>query len=407
MKIAKIAEFPFRFKPWRSRHARLIARDLISKTPQPEHDDAVHLEATVDWLCRAQDVRANCTDRGGVSGGWSFEDGWLPSYPYTSGYLVETFVAAAGFVGRTDLLERSQRIIDWLLSIQRDDGAFPGHFGESGSHPVIFNTGQIMHGMLAGYHRFKKLRCLDAALRAGRWLARLQEGDGSWRRYEHLGISHTYNTRTAWALLATGLVAGERSLVEAAVRNLDWAMAQQRDTGWFDKNAFAQAQQPFSHNVAYAIRGFIECGALLREDSYFAAAQRAAHALAKVQRADGWIAGTLDAQWRSKARYACLSGNAQMALCWMRLAQERGIDEFRDSAKRAVGFIKRQQRVADADLTVRGGVAGSAPIWGDFARFEFPNWAAKFFADALMMQMSDQAVPPLMIEPASLAPAQA
>ena len=43
-------------------------------------------------------------------------------------------------------------MIDWELSIQLSDGAFPGHFGEAGSRPVIFNTGQIMHGLIAGYY---------------------------------------------------------------------------------------------------------------------------------------------------------------------------------------------------------------------------------------------------------------
>ena len=31
--------------------------------------------------------------------------------------------------------------------------------------------------------------------------------------------------------------------------------------------------------------------------------------------------------------------------------------------------------------------------------FEFPNWAAKFFADALMMEMADTAVPPVASRP--------
>ena len=34
---------------------------------------------------------------------------------------------------------------------------------------------------------------------------------------------------------------------------------------------------------------------------------------------------------------------------------------------------------------VRGAVAGSYPIWGGYIRFGFPNWAAKFLADAIMM----------------------
>jgi hypothetical protein len=45
------------------------------------------------------------------------------------------------------------------------------------------------------------------------------------------------------------------------------------------------------------------------------------------------------------------------------------------------------QRLGDAADEVRGGIAGSWPIWGAYSRFEFPNWAAKFFADALMLEM--------------------
>ena len=151
MSLLKLAAAPFRYHPWRARHARLIGRDLFSKWSQPQYTHEDHLRAAIDWLCLAQDVRNDMPDAGGVAAGWSFEDGWLPSYPETSGYIVETFIAAAAAIKRPDLLDRASRIIDWELSLQRADGAFPGHFGEPGSQPVVFNTGQIMHGMLAGH----------------------------------------------------------------------------------------------------------------------------------------------------------------------------------------------------------------------------------------------------------------
>jgi hypothetical protein len=77
-------------------------------------------------------------------------------------------------------------MIDWELSIQHADGAFPGHFGEPGSQPVIFNTGQIMHGMLAGYLQLGRAECRESAVRAGQWLARQQDDDGCWRKFEHV-----------------------------------------------------------------------------------------------------------------------------------------------------------------------------------------------------------------------------
>jgi hypothetical protein len=84
-----------------------------------------------------------------------------------------------------------------------------------------------------------------------------------------------------------------------------------------------------------------------------------------------------------------------MALDWMRLAQEGKDSGFRDHARRAIGYVQRRQRLNDRDPVIDGAVAGSAPIWGRYSMFEFPNWAAKFFADALMMEMSDTAIPPV------------
>ena len=398
--IPNLIALPFRYKPWRRRHLRLIKRDLSGAVPRAQGEPREHLVAAIDWLCRAQDVRNGKADSGGVSAGWSFEDGWLPSYPETSGYIVETFIAAARVLERPKLVQRAHRIVDWELCIQHPDGAFPGHFGEPGSRPVIFNTGQIMHGMLAGYLQLGRPECLKSAVRAAHWLARHQDADGCWRKFEHNGVPHTYNTRATWALLATALVSGDAALKAAAVRNLDWALAQQQESGWFANNAFTPERKPFSHTIAYAIRGFLECGVLLENERYFDAALKAARALAGAQREDGWLAGTYDERWAPAASYSCLTGVAQMSLNWTRLAQETADVALREPAQRGLAFLSAQQSLDDPDEVVRGAIAGSAPIWGDYSRFEFPNWAAKFFADALMMDLADIAVPPVTRVPA-------
>jgi len=84
-----------------------------------------------------------------------------------------------------------------------------------------------------------------------------------------------------------------------------------------------------------------------------------------------------------------------MALCWVRLAQITGDKDFRDAAGRAIAYVKRIQHLEHNDHVVRGAIPGSAPIWGAYSRFEFPNWAVKFFADALIMDMANVAVPPV------------
>jgi len=398
MNPMNLLALPFRYKPWRPRHLRLIMADVSGTSAQPEQDHQTHLRATIDWLCRAQDVRDNQSDAGGVSAGWSFEDGWLPSYPETTGYIIETFLAAAKVLERPELIQRAERMIDWELSIQQDDGAFPGHFGEPGSRPVIFNTGQIMHGMLAGYLQLGRDDCLDAAVKAGEWLARHQDEDGCWHRFEHNDTAHVYNTRGTWALLKTALVAGEPKLKQAAIANLDWALSQQTKSGWYATNAFTPERSPFTHTIAYAIRGFLESGVLLNEERYLDSALKAAHAMAKVQQDDGWLAGTYDENWQANASYCCLTGVAQMSLNWTRLAQDANAPELREAARLGLSYLKKNHCTSSSDEVVCGGVAGSTPIWGDYSRFEYPNWAAKFYADALMMDLADVAIPPVTIK---------
>lgn len=395
--LKKLLSLPMRYRPWYPQHLHLIGADVLSASSQPVQENGVHLSAAIDWLCRAQDLRNGQADAGGVSAGWSFEDGWLPSYPETSGYIAETFLAASRVLERVELVDRAGRILDWELSIQNQDGSFPGHFGEAGSQPVIFNTGQIMHGMVAGYQELGREECLKAAVRAGYWMLDKQDDDGCWRRSVHNGIPHTYNTRAAWALMRTGLLSSEQTLVDGAVKNMEWALSQATGSGWFRQNAFKTGEAPFTHTIAYAMRGLIEGGVLVDRPDFIQATAKAARALAAAQRDDGWLTGQFDDHWQPVGSYSCLTGVAQVAGNWQRL-EHIGIDgDWQGPIDRAITFMKRNQRILSNNEPQDGGTAGSTPIWGRYSRFEFPNWAAKFFADLLLMEMSEEVVPPLIV----------
>jgi len=382
--VDALAGLPYRYQSWRPRHVDLLLRNLGGRPQESTLDDKTHLAAALNWLCLAQDVRDGRSDAGGVSAGWHFRDGWLPAYPETTGYIVETFIDSANALKRPDLIGRAHRMIDWELTLQHADGAFPGRYGEPGSKPVIFNTGQIMHGLVAGHLRLNRPECLATAVRAGVWLAEQQDVDGCWRRSQHNDIPHTYDTRASWALLRTSLVAQEPGLRSAATRQLDWALQQQDADGWFDNNAFTSGAIPFTHTIAYAIRGFLESALLLGDERYLGAARKAALALAKLQRSDGWLAGAYGRNWRPKASYCCLTGVAQMAIIWAILAVNCREIEFASHARLALAYLKQHHHVAARDAVIRGGMAGSYPIWGTYERFCYPAWAAKFFADAVI-----------------------
>ncbi|HZI40823.1 MAG TPA: hypothetical protein VFD67_03950, partial [Gemmatimonadaceae bacterium] len=104
--------------------------------------------------------------------------------------------------------------------------------------------------------------------------------------------------------------------------------------------------------------------------------------------AEGFIPATFDPLWRPTARYSCLTGNAQIAAQWFRLHDVQGDREFLDGAHRATRYLKTLQDCQTMNSNVRGAVKASHPIWGRYLFGSYPNWAAKFFMDALMMEQA-------------------
>jgi len=345
---------------------------------------AAHLDATMRWLCRAQDAYPP----GGVSIDYSLVHGWRPGYPETTGYIIPTFIKYAKVADQNDYVERAVRMADWELSIQEPDGSFKGGPWGSNLGSFVFDTGQILFGLIDAHKVTGQDKYLQAAVRACDWLVQVQDPAGMWKRNTYHGIAHVYYTRVAWGLAEVGVHTGNRAYVEAACRNADWVLAQQLPNGWFDQAGFTDRghQAPFTHTIAYTIEGLLELGACVARREYVDAAQRSADALLAIC-PDGFFYGTYDRHWTSRDRYSCLTGNAQIALIFFRLYQLRGDDRFLPAARAINRFLCHCQYTDGAPQTA-GAISGSYPIWGGYQRFTFPNWAAKFFADALLLDMS-------------------
>ena len=113
-----------------------------------------------------------------------------------------------------------------------------------------------------------------------------------------------------------------------------------------------------------------------------------------MQRKDGSFAGRYADGWKPIGSWYCgLSGVAQMSIVWSRIGQIEGHRRFQGNVDQALVFLKRAHRITGKKDYLDGAVAGSVPIWGRYAMFEFPNWAAKFFSDALMCDMTGVPIP--------------
>lgn len=251
--------------------------------------------------------------------------------------------------------------------------------------PSVFNTGQIVLGLLSAFQETDNERYRNAVADACDWLVDQQTQAGYWDEHDYQGAAHAYSTRVAWALLKAAAVLSDRAGAyrDAACRNLHWAVDLQRPNGWFEKAAFEPGGTPFLHTIAYTVRGLLEGGWLLDDDSLVDAARHTADELLALQRTEGILKGAYDVEW-SPSWYYCLTGNAQMAVVWLRLFAHTGSRRYQLAARAALEFLKKYQ-VPEGTPRIRGALGGSFPLFGRYMYLRYPNWAVKFLVDALLL----------------------
>lgn len=361
-------------------------QDRVGPRPEPSSVN-VHLAAAADWLARAQDA----TPDDGVAAWYDIKThSWQASYPETTGYIIPTLYDYAAFSGRLEFAERARRMAEWETAIQLPGGGVrAGTVDSETVAPTIFNTGQVLFGWLRAWQETGNDKFRTAANRAADWLVEAQDPDGAWRRYASPFAKfqlNAYNTRVAWALAQAGRALEDVRYSNAARANVEWALTRAQKNGWLEDNCLSDNDHPLTHTIAYSLRGIVETGALLGETRFVDFAARIARALAAAQRDDGALPGRLNADWRPAARWTCLTGNAQIAINWLRLAGFTGDDTLRAHARRANQFNMRTQRLDKTSPGLRGAIKGSFPVDGGYMAYRCPNWAAKFFMDSLMLE---------------------
>lgn len=344
------------------------------------------IDSGVAWLCLAQD--GSLSHDGGVADLYSLIEGWGSSYPETTGYIIPTFLTYAKLRSDNTVRERARRMLDWLVSIQFPDGSFQGGtISAEPKLPTVFNTGQILIGLAAGVREFGD-EYFEPMRRAADWLVKVQEPDGSWRKFESPFVDpgeKTYCAHVAWGLLEATRVAPDRYYAEAALANLHWTVSEQNAVGWFAKCDFDNPDQPLTHTLAYAWRGVLEGYVFARDSEFLVASQKAADGFLRAMQVDGFIPGRVRSDWRAAVEWACLTGSAQIVHCWLLLYQLTGEERYRDAGYLANSYVRRLVRTTGPPEVV-GAVKGSFPIDGDYCEYSYVNWACKFFVDANMLE---------------------
>lgn len=338
------------------------------------------LQSVIGWILRAQ--RPN----GGVSAYYSVLSGYSEAYPEVTGYLIPTLYDFARLRNDQNAIRVAELATNWLLSLQMPSGAFPAGLEKRDGQPSIFNTGQILQGLVRAYAETRNPQILRAGIAAGDWLIGQQKSDGSWSGPgAYQGVAHVYYTMVSWALSELEGHAADSRFSVAAERNLDWVLGHSWSSGWID-GINLQGYPTYLHFIAYVIQGLLECGILCRRNDAVEAAAKSARRLLRRFEIDKRLLGSYEPDFRGGLKFTCVTGNAQMSCIWLQLFQTTGDLRYLNAALKMNEMLK-QLLPARGGRGVAGGVAGSYPIWGPYQPLRYISWGSKFFADALMLEL--------------------
>jgi len=355
--------------------------------------DENHLRATIGWLKKAQDATVD----GGVSRGWDFigsgksnAEGWQPSYPETTGYIIPTMIESAKLLGDKDLLRRAKLMADWELQIMFPDGAVHGGNIAQKSSKAIFDTGQVIRGLLAIYDETKDEKYLKTAQKSARWMLESEYNkEGRWIENNAACVnphSTTYNTFAIAPLAELGKIINNKELLELGKRVGHFALKMQNSNGWFNGADFSSRPDALLHTIAYTIDGLWDLGEILNEEEFLKAAKRALGGVLSQMDEQGKISGRLNSLWKGDVDWCCLTGIAQIGVTCMKVFKKDKEAKYFEVAKKAKEFLKTcQNNLDDSYGGGKGAVWGSWPISGGYEKYQALDWAAKFFADLLIV----------------------
>ena len=366
-------------------------RYLVRGTRPQQGAIALRAQMAVKWLLRAQQA----TQDNGVSLGYfpcRGESGaWMPSYPETTGYIITSLLSYAKRFDDSEAREAALRMARWEIEIQMPSGAVQGGpvCPPVQQTAAAFNTGMVLDGwcsaiLLAGAAEFQ-----DAARRAADFLVRDLDEEGYFRTngaYVSAGEIKTYTSLCAWAIYRFGEIAGDRLYRDAAIRTTEAAMRQQQPNGWFAHNCLTHSAAPLTHTIGYTLQGVLEVGVAASRPDFVAAARKGVDPLVARVSGDGLLAGRFYSDWQPGALSSCLTGNAQIAIVCYRLYELTGEIKYKHAANTLTNALKALQALNLPNSALNGAIAGSFPLFGGYMRAGYPNWATKYFLDALLLQ---------------------
>jgi hypothetical protein len=347
----------------------------------------------MEWLISANRI---CGGRG-FAHSWSPIFGWKAAYPETTGYLIPTLlrlheIAAIRTYFAHQNIDLEALAVEqgaWLMSLQLPGGAFPGLLAGN-KQPSVFNTGMILSGLHALHTspsanaRFTQSALLSSLNLAEEYLRNSCDSDGLWRKDtyvpDYTPAYHVYALAKVADYNQTRLLQGGDPVLGTKIYQiaLQTYLQYWNEDGSINDCGFWKGKSAYTHTIAYALHGLWHCGKIFRDSQCIARVHHTLGLLLKDLNTHGKLAG---AYWPKLSWFSCPTGDAQLAKLLYLIAKDECRSDYHDAANQIMyRLLKSQKQHGPA----RGALPGSIPFYGPYMRFRYPNWAVKYFLDALI-----------------------
>lgn len=337
---------------------------------------------TLKWLIKSFEVTNFEGSAHNYSHWLNGGDGWVEAYPETTGYIIETLLDYDLVFPEYKLKALARKQCYWLLSQQFSSGAFPsGKIG--GSTPSIFNSGQILFGLMDGWKLTQKEEFHEAIISCVEWLIAQLDNDNKWSNYNWVeGHNPAYLTRVIWPILQAAELLGQDQWTQWIYPCFEYYRRQRNENYSYKNWGFYPKQASYTHTIAYTLRGLLESALLLGSNETVLDLEGTASKIVEIYRTRGFLAGSYTEDWQGDYSFICVTGHAQLSLFFSRFFELTHKVEYQEMASSLFRDIEEIPSKNNIVHSLRGAVPGSVPIHSQYNRLRYPNWAAKFYLDA-------------------------
>lgn len=348
--------------------------------------DKQNIFPVLNWLVKSFEA----TDSKGSAHNYSHwlneGNGWSKAYPETTGYIIETLLRYDPLFPQLSLKTLASQQAFWLLEQQLPSGAFTsGKIGSSS--PSIFNSGQILFGLMDGWRLTSDPVFETAVTRCVNWLLDELDDNYKWSKHGWLNLAFsqnynpTYYTRVIWPILEAADLFNQPQWTNWIYPCFEYYSNLQNDNLTYKNWSFHPNSKAYTHTIAYTLRGILESAVLLKDEQQIKNIKFTALRFIEIYNKHGQLAGSYDEDWKGDYSYICVTGHAQLSIFFSQLYQHTKVSDYHKMAISLFEDIKYSPKQGLFG-SVKGGVPGSIPIYAKYNALRFPNWAAKFYLDA-------------------------